>query len=212
MKDAFDALESYPLSGIKNIIFDFGGVIVDLDSDGCVARFTQWGLDAERIIGRCVQAGVFSQLEAGTINAEEWTREILRLSGKPYDTDAIKAVMPKVAALWNSMLAGVPQKRLEALLRLRKSYRTALLSNTNIIHWQHAQQTMFSWQGHRAEDFFDFIFLSYEMHEQKPGTAIFRKALESAGFEAHETLFIDDSAENCLAAESLGIRTLQVEL
>ena len=98
------------------------------------------------------------------------------------------------------------------LLELRRRYTMYLLSNTNGIHWQWALEHAFNYQGHRVEDFFDRIFLSYEMKLVKPDEEIFRRVIAETGLTPSETLFIDDAESNCRAAQALGIRTYMPQL
>lgn len=107
----------------------------------------------------------------------------------------------------NSMLADIPSYKLDSLLELKHRYHIMLLSNTNSIHWQWAVRNRFRYKGLEVEDFFDRIYLSYELHMQKPDKEIFKYVLEDAGIAPEETFFIDDSVANCSAAEQLGIRT-----
>ena len=104
-------------------------------------------------------------------------------------------------------LKRVADDELDFLLELRRRYTVYLLSNTNGIHWQWALRNAFSYQGHQVEDFFDRIFLSYEMKLVKPDVEIFRRLIAETGLNPSETLFIDDAESNCRAAHSLGIRT-----
>ncbi len=195
--------------GIKNVIFDFGGVLVDLDKQATLKAFRALGFDAEAFVGTYGQSGLFGDQERGVISTDEFCAEVARLSVSfGAGGQAVAAPTPDaICDAWNQMLVRIPPRRLQALLALRGRYRLFLLSNTNEIHWQYAQATGFSWQGHRAEDFFERIFLSYELHLLKPDEAIFSHVLTEAGIRAEETLFIDDSAENCAAASCLGIQT-----
>ena len=94
-----------------------------------------------------------------------------------------------------------------SLLELRKKYVVYLLSNTNEIHWQWSCLHAFRYKAFRAEDFFEHIYLSYEMKMAKPDADIFQKVLDETGILPNETLFIDDSEANCRTAEALGIST-----
>ncbi len=195
--------------GIKNVIFDFGGVLVDLDKQATLKAFRALGFDAEAFVGTYGQSGLFGDQERGVISTDEFCDEVARLSvGFCADGQMVETPTPEaICSAWNKMLVRIPPRRLQALLALRDRYRLFLLSNTNEIHWQHSLATGFSWEGHRAEDFFERIFLSYELHLLKPDEAIFRHVLTAAEICAEETLFIDDSAENCAVAASLGIHT-----
>lgn len=196
---------------IKNLIFDFGGVIVDLGKPRTLEAFRALGFDADAFIGTYGQGGPFAGLESGDTTPDDFYAEIARLA-TPFGTGASPAgalTPERIRAAWNLMLVCIPPRRLQALLRLRRRYHLFLLSNTNVIHWEHsaAGDAFFGWQGHRPEDFFEHIFLSFELHLLKPGEAIFRRVIDVAGLQPAETLFIDDSAANCAAAERLGLNT-----
>lgn len=194
---------------IKNIIFDFGGVIVNLDKEAVTDAFRKLGFDVQNSIGYYALQGPFARLERGEQTETEFYRNLIEESERnPCGCVPPGTVTPeRIRDAWNRMLAGIPPRRLRALLRLRRRYRIFLLSNTNIIHWEYACNNLFCWEGHRTEDFFDHIFLSYEMHQAKPDPAIFQRALTEAGLSAGETIFIDDSEANCSAARSIGLQT-----
>lgn len=183
----------------KNIIFDFGGILVDLDKSRCLEAFDRLGFtQAARWIDAYSQQGIFGELEAGNITPEGFCNEVRRL------TDC-QATDEQLWDAWNLFLAGIPRWRIEALLELRKHYTVYLLSNTNATHWEYACRYFFPYKNFRAEDYFDRIFLSYELHQVKPSEDIFRTVLKQTGAIPEETLFIDDSATNCATAQSLGI-------
>lgn len=186
---------------IKNLIFDFGGVLIDLDRQRCIERFRQLGLaDVENMLGLYAQQDFFRKHEKGLITDAEFRDTIRTLSGRQL-TDA------RIDDAWNSFLVGISPSKLDMLLHLRKDYVIYLLSNTNHIHWQWACENAFPYKSFRVEDYFEQIFLSYEMKMAKPSPEIFQAVLSETGIEPSETLFIDDSADNCRAAAALGIDT-----
>lgn len=186
---------------IKNLLFDFGGVLIDLDMQRCVDNFRRigWnGIEAE--LGTSLKAGFLQQLELGLITADEFRNRIRKALGRQI-SDA------EIDACWNSFLVGVPQSKLDMLLSLRHEYKVCLLSNTNVIHWQWSLENAFRKGGHSIGDYFDAVFLSFELHLAKPDKRIFRYAIDHAGIEPAETLFIDDLQQNCDAAASMGFNT-----
>lgn len=186
---------------IKNLILDFGGVLIDLDRQRCVDHFGELGLaDAENLLGLYGQQDFFRNYEKGLISSAEF-RDAVRSRIGHAVSDA------EIDEAWNSFLISIPDYKLELLLRLREAYSLNLLSNTNEIHWQWSRVHAFPYKGHGVEDYFEHIWLSYEMKLVKPDAAIFRRVLDEGGFRAEETFFIDDSAENCRVAEALGIST-----
>lgn len=187
--------------GIKNLIIDFGGVLIDLDRQRCIENFKRLGLpDVEIVLDIYHQQDFFQKYEKGLITSAEFRDVIREKIGKPV-TDA------QIDDAWNSFLVSIPAAKLDLLLNLRKDYVVYLLSNTNEIHWQWSCQHAFPYKTFRVENYFEHIYLSYEMNMAKPDAEIFQKVLDDTGIIPAETLFIDDSAANCRAAEALGITT-----
>ena len=187
--------------GIKNLIVDFGGVLIDLDRQRCLENFRELGLpDVEHTLDLYHQQDFFQQYERGLISSADFRNVIREKIGKDVD-DA------RIDAAWNSFLVSIPTYKLDLLLALRKDYVVYLLSNTNEIHWKWSCEHAFPYETFRVEDYFEHIFLSYEMKMAKPDEEIFRKVLDDAGLDPKETFFIDDSEANCMTARSLGIST-----
>ena len=185
---------------IKNIIFDWGGVLIDLDFEGCRKAFQELGVgDLKQLLTGADENNLFKKYELGIITTEEFREEIRRLAASTLTDEEIDKV-------WNSMVRTVPIEKLQILSELRKRYSVFLLSNTNDLHWEYASARVFHFGNLERDDFFQQIFLSQRMHLAKPNPAIFRSALEEAGIHAEETLFIDDSIINCEAAASVGLK------
>lgn len=190
---------------IKNLIFDFGAVLVGLDRQRCISAFTRIGAGAiAGYVDECRQEDLFHELEVGAIGVAEFCSEVRRACPDCTATDA------GICDAWNALLTGIPPERLSMLARLKENHRLVLLSNTNQIHWRKAVDDYFTISGKTVDWYFERTFLSYEMHLLKPDGAIFRRVLAETGFNPSETLFIDDSMANCLAAEKEGISTLNV--
>ncbi|MBP6065654.1 HAD family phosphatase [Bacteroides sp.] len=185
--------------GIKNLLIDFGGVLIDLDRPRCIENFKKLGLlDAEEMLDVYHQQGVFLEQEKGLITASEF-RNAIRDKVGPMATDR------QIDAVWNSFLVGIPSFKLDLLLKLREKYVVYLLSNTNEIHWKWSCKNAFRHKGFHVEDYFEKIYLSYEMKMAKPDAEIFQAVIEDAGIDPKQTFFIDDSEANCETARSLGI-------
>ena len=186
---------------IKNIVFDLGGVLVDLDFKNAINGLQQAGFaNVKEQLQAFDQDGIFKKFELGEIDSDQF-RTAIRENSTVTLTDE------EVDTLWNSMLLEVPRKKLELILDLRSKYMVYLLSNTNAIHWDYVCKNAFNYRGFRVNDYFEETFLSYEMHLAKPDKAIFEKVLQDANLLPEETLFIDDSEANCKAASELGIHT-----
>ena len=186
---------------IKNIVFDLGGVLVDLDFKAAINGLQKAGFAKvkEQLLA-LDQGGIFQKFELGEMSADEF-RTAIRENSTVALTDK------EVDALWNAMLLEIPREKLELILDLRGKYMVYLLSNTNSIHWDYVCKNAFNYRGFRVNDYFEETFLSYEMHLAKPDKAIFEKVLSDANLLPEETLFIDDSETNCKAASELGIHT-----
>lgn len=190
-------------TSIRNLIFDLGGVLYDLDTENCLQAFEQAGLtNVRNLITGTNEAGIFQAYETGELSTSRFREEVRKLIGNPQLTDS------EIDRMWNRMLVHLPQEKLNLLSELGRQYDIYLLSNTNDLHWEYVVQQAFTARGYQVSDFFRQVFLSYRMKLAKPDPAIFRTVLENAGLEAGETLFIDDSPVNCQAAESVGIRAV----
>ena len=184
---------------VRNIIFDLGGVLVDLDFKAAINGLQEAGFaNVKEQLLAFDREGIFQKFELGEMTADEF-RAAIRENSTVTLTDE------EVDALWNLMLLEVPREKLELSLELRGKYMVYLLSNTNSIHWDYVCKNAFNYRGFRVEDYFEETFLSYEMHLAKPDKAIFEKVLHDANLLPEETLFIDDSEANCKAAEEVGI-------
>lgn len=186
------------MQDIKNIVFDWGGVLINLDKVRCVKAFDKIGAhNISSYVDECRQEDLFHELEIGKITIPQFCDEVRRQCPECVATDE------EICWAWGELLTGIPAYRVEKLRSLRSKYRLFLLSNTNAIHWE-------EWD-HLLEGCFEKIFLSYEMHLVKPDMEIFNEVLRQTDILPEETLFIDDSANNCAGAASVGIHTYHVK-
>lgn len=189
-------------SNIKNIIFDWGGVLIDVTMDKFMAECNAAGISfRENEITGTHKAGFFLEYELGKISDDELRNELRRRAGRDI-TDS------ELNRIWNTMIEKVPEEKLELLYELRNKYNLYILSNTNGIHWDNVAPEVFRYKGLGINDFFKQVFLSHKMHLAKPDREIYIKALAEAGIKAEETLFIDDSLINCNAAQTVGINAV----
>ena len=188
---------------IKNLVFDFGGILVGLDKERCIAALNSIGAyEISVYVDECRQDDLFHDLEMGDISVPEFCDEVRRKSPR------CTATNEKIAWAWGELLTGIPIEKLRKLESLKNDYRLFVLSNTNVIHWERSVNEFFRDHEWGIDDFFEQLFLSYKMGMVKPQKEIFSAMLANAGLKAEETLFIDDSAANCAAASSLGINVL----
>ena len=188
---------------IKNILFDLGGVVVTLDHGEAVRRFAQLGLkQAADELDPYTQGGVFGDLEAGRIDAEEFIRILGDKCGRRLSyEDCLNA--------WLGYRKDLPKRNLVMLSELRKQgYRLILVSNTNPFMMAWADSDDFDGEGHPISHYFHRLFLSYKEGAMKPEPAFFNKLMAQEKLIPAETLFIDDGPRNVAAASQMGIRTL----
>lgn len=189
---------------IRNLLFDLGGVIMNIDRNRCVAAFKELGMNnIEEFLGDYGQKGAFGALEEGLISPEEWRAEVRRHI--PHEvTDK------QIDDAFNRFLLDIPRERLQALRELRKSYRLYLLSNTNAVMWNSKIAEEFTTEGLTVNDYFDGITTSFEAKVMKPDHAIFRKVEADFGIKPEETIFFDDSLANCKSAGEIGFHYIHV--
>ncbi len=189
---------------IKNLLFDLGGVIMNLDRSRCVRAFEALGMkDAEDFLGLYGQKGAFLALEAGEIDADEFHECVRRMFPHPV-TDK------EIDDAFNEFLVGIPVERLRALRELRKRYPVYLLSNTNPIMMNSKIAEEFRKEGMEIGDYFDGIVTSYEAKCCKPAKGIFDYTEQVCGIVPEETLFFDDSPSNVEAARRYGFQAVVV--
>ena len=192
---------------IKNIIFDLGDVILNIDVPIASKSFADLsGREQSEILTIFKESEIFRQFETGLMDEptfRNYVREILNfpdLSDEAIDT------------AWNSLLLDLPPERVELLKGLATQYRLFLLSNTSSIHITQVNKILEASTGvAKLDDLFEIVFLSYEMGLMKPDTRIYQEVLDKAGLNAEETLFLDDNADNIRGAAQLGIETIHVQ-
>ena len=183
----------------KAIIFDFGGVLIDLDVECCKEVFKR-DLGYEKIdevLDPCHQKGIVGDMEEGKISADEFRAAVLRDSrpnAKPEDVDAA----------FMHILAGIPEYKGALLNRLAESYDIYLLSNNNPVLSPHMPE-LFAGVGVDFEKLFKKSFLSYQMKALKPSEAFYKIVMEQVGCPAEQMLFIDDSQRNVDGAIAAGL-------
>lgn len=188
------------MEGVRNIIFDLGGVLAGLDGQRCIDAFDALGCEkVSYYVEHHLTEDLFYNIEVGNISTEDFCDEVRRITGRNVSDE-------QIVWAWNQLLTGISERRLEKLLRLRGKYHLFLLSNTNDMHWQLCVDDFFTFRGNRVENFFDRIFLSYKMHLSKPSKDIYEEVLRQANIQPAETLFIDDSKTNIEGASPLGIQ------
>lgn len=193
------------MNKVKNIIFDLGGVVIDLDRSRAVHGLRNLGVaDAEVLLGEYQQKGPFLLLESGKISSAQFYDVLLPLC-RPGTTCS------ELQEAFESFLVALPTARLESIRKLRKEgFKVYMLSNTNPVMYNHWIELAFRQEGRMVNDYFDGIVLSFQERTCKPDPVIFRNLLERYGLKAEETLMLDDSEANCESARSVGMQAVRV--
>jgi glucose-1-phosphatase len=191
---------------IKNIIFDLGGVILDLSVDSTLQAFAKLsGLPKHDVQDLFISSAGFEQYEKGALSDAEF-RDFVR---KTYSLNASDA---QLDSCWNAMLLGLPVEKLHLLTRLMKSNTVVLLSNTNNIHLSFINKNIMPGVANATslDSFFHKSYYSHIIGMRKPDAEIFEYVLKENNFRAEETLFLDDNKYNVAGASSVGIQTVHV--
>lgn len=186
---------------IRNIIFDFGNVLFDLDLPAIYREFKRYAGDqGESVHHKLRQNHIFELYETGGLSTAEFI-ESVRQAG----SNSMSAV--QIQAAWNAIFIGMPRERFGMLLRLRQEYSVFLLSNINDMHAAWIDDYMH--REHGINDFqfryFDAVYYSHLIRLRKPDPEIYEYVLADAELDPAETVFIDDLAPNVEAARALGI-------
>jgi putative hydrolase of the HAD superfamily len=187
---------------IDSIIFDLGGVILNIDYQLPVKAFKRLGLDNfQQQFSQASQQHVFDDYETGKISSEVFLERVKNLLPPDVPLSAI-------IDAWNSILLDLPEERLHLLEKAAAAHRIFLLSNTNDLHIRSFNSYLSRSFGLPAIDqLFEKAYLSYRMGLRKPDPAIFNFVLEDAGLDPASTLFIDDSIQHIDSAISCGINS-----
>ena len=186
---------------IKNLIFDFGGVIIDIEPIRVGQSFREMGVkNIEKVHELAVSRGLYLDLEKGLITPAAFRDGMREVSGLKFTDEQIDNA-------WNSMIINFPRSRFDLLKQLKENYNVYLLSNTNEIHYNYFNKYVINNFGVKSlDDFFTGCFYSHQMKMRKPDLEIYSKMLETGKINPSESLYIDDLEENILAGRELGIR------
>lgn len=194
-------------NNLKNIIFDLGGVIVNIDYQLTTQAFFNLGLaDFDTLFSQAKQNDLFDIYEKGLISSSDFRNEIRKYIGDNFDDTIIDNA-------WNAMLLDVPEQRLELLKKTKAKYNTFLLSNTNDIHIE--TFNAYLKEKHAINDLsnhFNKLYLSYKVGMRKPDAEIFKLVLSENNLKPEETLFIDDSSQHIESAKKLGLQTYLLDV
>ena len=191
------------MQNIKNIIFDYGNVIFNIDFTKVADAWKQLGINnAAQFYGHRQQDPVFDLLERGKISVADFRDRIRELSGKPDLTDE------QIDGAWNKIFLDIPQGNHELLQQVKAKYRTFLLSNINAIHYDYVHSYLQKEFGMaNNDDLFEKVYYSHLVGKRKPDAEIFEQVLRENNLNPAETLFIDDSPQHLETAQKLGMQT-----
>ena len=197
----------------KLLIFDLGGVLIDLHVERSFAALLGMGVNEALLTERnCLMNSRMMQYDRGDISTAEMFGYIASQLPAAVREELGNGLDKRLHEVWNMMLGEYAPYKFHRLRQLReKGYRVVMLSNTNSGHWPRIEQLFIEAGGKLPSECFDALYLSYLMRRRKPEPGIFLTLLENEGVEAADCLFFDDSAENCAAARALGIDAVLVE-
>lgn len=186
---------------IEAIIFDLGGVIIDIDYQKTIHSFEKLGMtDFQTVYSQTAQSNLFDDFETGQISAQRFINSLLpHLSLGTSPNKAVQA--------WNAMILDVPAEKLALLKRLKQKYPLYLLSNTNELHVPVVRRSWANTTNESMESFFNKIYFSHELHLRKPHQEIYKFVCEDENLNPETTLFIDDSIQHIEGATKFGLQT-----
>ncbi|SMO60814.1 putative hydrolase of the HAD superfamily [Saccharicrinis carchari] len=187
----------------KNILFDLGNVVIDIDLNITLQRFKELGYEFDGDSSGIFQKSpFFKEFEEGRITSSEFVKSVkLKMPKNVSDNQIVDA--------WNALLLDYRTDRIETILKLKKTHKVILLSNTNELHIQKCGDKV-PLVG-SLDKLFDKVYYSHIMKMSKPNPNIFAALLKDADIKADETLFLDDSAANVTTAEQMGIESWLIE-
>ncbi len=187
---------------IKNLLFDFGDVFINLDKEATFSSLNKAGYDE-------IPEDFFSWVydyEKGLVTTGEFVRAGMIAFPGMREEDLISA--------WNAIILDFPPHRLDFIRQLSEegSFGLFLLSNTNALHIQRVREVMGPGDYQNFASCFGGFYLSHEMHLRKPEPEVFQKILDNHGILADETLFVDDTLEHIESAKKLGLKTWHLQV
>jgi HAD superfamily hydrolase (TIGR01509 family) len=189
------------MKDIKNIIFDLGGVILNIDTRKTAMALEQLGVsNLQGHMSQPALVSFFNDYESGKIDDNAFVAKLRSLAAKG-------ATEQDIVDAWNALLLDFPSDRIELLKSLRKKYRLFLLSNTNAIHYNKFQQQIYLQTGSYLEDFFEQTYYSHTIKLRKPDVACYQFVLQESKLDPRETIFLDDSEINLVGAKEAGLMT-----
>jgi len=193
------------IMAIKNIIFDLGGVILDIDYQRTIQAFKKLGFeDFDKHYTQAQQSGVFDALETGKITQETFVESL-----KAHLPDSVQN--QEIIAAWNALLLPWNQERIAFMESLKSKYNLYLFSNTNAIHKAYFDKTLTEQTNLKSlDDLFLKAYYSHSFGHRKPHPESFELILKENNLAPEETLFIDDSAQHVEGARKAGLHAIHL--
>lgn len=194
------------LADFDAVIFDLGGVLINLDYQKTEDAFVKLGCtNFHEMYSQLNQTDLFDRFETGKVSQFHFVNRLLDLL--PQGTNA-----NQVVHAWNAMILDFPQERMEWLAEFGKAKRIFLLSNTNDLHVTAVRSSLTKSVGHgNLESYFEKTYFSCDMGKRKPNADCFQQVLDENNLKAERTLFIDDSPQHIEGASKLGLQTVLLE-
>jgi putative hydrolase of the HAD superfamily len=194
------------IESIKNIIFDLGNVIINIDPELSVKEMSQLGFrDFDQSYSLLNQSNLFDSLEKGLISPEVFHSEINSQLELKVNSESIDKA-------WGAMLLDFPKVRIELLQKLSQKYRLFLLSNTNLIHYHQYNNDLINQFGFDLNSLFEKTYYSFELGLRKPEVEIFEHVLNDSDLNPFETVFVDDLPKNIDVAGRMGFNTIWIDV
>lgn len=193
------------LKGIRNIIFDLGGVLLNIDPMKTIDAFGKLGM--EQLVGDkglTYDHDIFYMMEQGKVTPNEFREGVLALL-------PLRVSYQQVDDAWTAMLLDFPTIRVELLKSLRKDFGIYLFSNTNAIHVERFHSNFRNQHGFEVSALFEKDFYSNEIGYRKPSPESFQEIIRLSGINPEESLFIDDSLPNVESAIACGLKGYWLE-
>lgn len=187
---------------IKNIIFDLGNVLLEINTELSKSAFKNKGIyDFDNLYSLAKQIFLFDKLEIGEINEMEFYNNFRKLTGKNLSNKEIEDC-------WNALIIGFPENNIKIALKAKTKFKTFIISNTNIIHYKYYSKLLKDkFDINRLEDLVHKAYFSHLCKIRKPDSEFFKLVLNENNLNPEETLFIDDDIRNINAAKMLKIQT-----
>ncbi|NQU53425.1 MAG: HAD family phosphatase [Bacteroidetes bacterium] len=190
------------LTNIKNIIFDMGNVLLNLDFEASIKAFQELGLAKDILDRKLVYSDpVFYDLETGNVTTEKFRNRLREILKNPTVTDQ------QIDEAWNAMILDIPAKRVTLLLELSKKYNVYLFSNTNKIHINKISKEFLLQHAIDFSSLFVKDYYSQDIKDRKPNLSSFEKVVKLSGINPEESLFVDDLEDNINGAQQVGLKT-----